>query len=118
MLPRLCAPTPMLQERINALLRCPACGGNLDAAIKAVVCATCKATYPVIDGVTRFVGDPENDLARRTQKSFGYEWSAFNDWQISGVTNFNQYFGDLDLDSLHRLEVLDAGCGMGRHARQ
>ncbi len=61
---------------------------------------------------------PLDDVARRTQASFGYEWTHFNEWRHSGETNFNDYFANLDLPSLRESVVLDAGCGMGRHARQ
>jgi SAM-dependent methyltransferase len=73
---------------------------------------------PIVDGVARFVQVPETDEARRTQASFGYEWTHFNDWKQSGETNFNDYFAGMSLPSLGGQRVLDAGCGMGRHARQ
>src|SRR6185295_6706925 len=36
----------------------------------------------------------------------------------SGETNFNDYFAGINFESLRGRTVLDAGCGMGRHARQ
>ncbi len=71
----------------------------------------------VRDGVPRFVAGGLDDTAARTRASFGYEWTHFSDWTASGRTNFETYFGDLDLSTLGRSWVLDAGCGMGRHAR-
>src|SRR5205823_6526555 len=56
-------------------------------------------------------------LSRRTQSSFGYEWSHFSDWRPSGAANFEDYFAEFDVGSLAGACVLDAGCGMGRHAR-
>jgi SAM-dependent methyltransferase len=64
------------------------------------------------------VAEPADDASRRTQASFGYEWTHFHDWRPSGATNFNDYFDGLDLATLRGASVLDAGCGMGRHARQ
>ena len=62
---------------------------------------------------------PDDDTARRTQASFGYEWTHFNDWRPSGETNFNDYFaGPRSPIPCATSVVLDAGCGMGRHARQ
>jgi SAM-dependent methyltransferase len=61
---------------------------------------------------------PEDPIARRTQASFAYEWTHFNDWRPSGDTNFDDYFAGVNLASLRGSVVLDAGCGMGRHARQ
>jgi SAM-dependent methyltransferase len=67
--------------------------------------------------VPRFIETPIDDLSRRTQASFGYEWTHFDDWMASGSTNFHDYFSGLDLADLRSATVLDAGCGMGRHAR-
>jgi SAM-dependent methyltransferase len=72
----------------------------------------------VIHGIPRFVDQPLDAEGHRTQASFGYEWSLFSNWRPSGETNFQDYFQGLDLSSLTSCTVLDAGCGMGRHARQ
>ncbi len=102
------------------LLRCPTCGSSLAAAADqhALVCSGCARRVPIVDGIPRFVDVPADDVGRRTQASFGYEWTHFNDWRQSGETNFNDYFAGVDMSSLRGKTVLDAGCGMGRHARQ
>lgn len=110
-------------ESLLPLLACPACARPLDApaasvADSAITCPHCRHRIPVVRGIPRFVDVPDTDDARRTQASFGYEWTHFNDWQPSGETNFTDYFAGLDLGSLRNAAVLDAGCGMGRHARQ
>jgi SAM-dependent methyltransferase len=64
------------------------------------------------------VDDPVARLAARTRASFGYEWTHFNRWNDSGEVSFRDYFETADLASLAGRRVLDAGCGMGRHARQ
>jgi SAM-dependent methyltransferase len=105
-----------------AILRCPACGDRFDDSTSqfdaALTCSGCQRSVPVIDGIPRFVVIPEDESARRTQASFGYEWTLFNDWRDSGSTNFSDYFQGLDLLPVREQLVLDAGCGMGRHARQ
>ena len=104
------------------LLRCARCGGTLDARTDGTAayleCAQCRDRVPVRGGIPRFVETPADDLARRTQASFGYEWTHFDDWQPSGSTNFQDYFHGIELGSLREARVLDGGCGMGRHARQ
>jgi len=105
---------------LAAVLRCPACGGALSATTgdRALGCGACGLRAPIVNGIPRFVDTPADETARRTQASFGYEWTHFNDWRQSGETNFNDYFQGLDFEALRSALVLDAGCGMGRHARQ
>jgi SAM-dependent methyltransferase len=101
------------------LLRCVQCGAGLQAkSAQAFVCAGCGGEVPIRDGIPRFVETPDDELAQRTQASFGYEWTHFDDWKASGATNFQDYFSGLDLRTFGHAQVLDAGCGMGRHARQ
>jgi SAM-dependent methyltransferase len=112
-----------MRPELLALLRCARCGGVLTVAAQtasggALICQNCSVTVPVINGVARFVDVPEDNTSRRTQASFGYEWTHFNDWRPSGETNFQDYFQGIDLETLRGKTVLDAGCGMGRHARQ
>jgi SAM-dependent methyltransferase len=111
-----------MQPGLLSLLRCPACRGELAPDARGgdamLPCRTCGRTVPIVGGIPRFVQAPEDPLSRRTQASFGYEWTHFTDWRQSGETNFNDYFEGVDLSSLRGGTVLDAGCGMGRHARQ
>jgi SAM-dependent methyltransferase/uncharacterized protein YbaR (Trm112 family) len=109
------------------LLRCPQCRGRVaraDAGTERdrLTCTSCGFEAPVRGGVPRFVESGQSlggdEVAKRTQESFGYEWTHFTDWRPSGHTNFVDYFGHLDLESLRHRTVLDGGCGMGRHARQ
>jgi SAM-dependent methyltransferase len=110
-------------ETLLAVLSCPTCNGTLscealDDDRVELVCTACGLRAPVIRGVPRLAGTPDTNEARRTQASFGYEWTEFNDPEPSGQTNFQDYFAGLDLESLKGKLVLDAGCGMGRHARE
>jgi SAM-dependent methyltransferase len=112
------APPPVAE--VLSLLRCPHCTGTLDhhSTARTLRCRSCDRRFRVADGIPRFVRESLDGVARRTQDSFGYEWTHFSDWKDSGETNFAQYFGDLELIGLKDADVLDAGCGMGRHARQ
>src|SRR5262249_55013304 len=102
-----------------SLLRCPDCGGRLHSAQPEFLrCSSCEQRVTVVGGIPRFAAPPEDPIARRTQASFGYEWTHFHDWAVSGATNFRDYFGGIDLAELRGHQVLDAGCGSGRHAAQ
>jgi len=111
-----------MNDRLVNLLRCPACSASYrstgadDGGV--LVCPQCSRPVPIRDGIPRFVAIPTERTAQRTQASFGYEWTHFNDWRASGEINFNDYFQHLDLTTLSGSLVLDAGCGMGRHGRQ
>jgi len=110
----------MIRAELARLLRCPACGGAVSDAdgSSTLACGACGRRAPIVNGIPRFVDRPDDETAQRTQASFGYEWTQFNDWRASGEVNFNDYFQGLDLAALGGAVALDAGCGMGRHARQ
>ena len=108
----------LMNRDLLELLRCARCGATRSSSGAALVCSRCSAVAPIVDNIPRFVDQPSDVTARRTQSSFGYEWTHFKDWTVSGEVNFEDYFQGLDLHSLSGRTVLDAGCGMGRHARQ
>jgi SAM-dependent methyltransferase len=108
---------------LETTLRCPACQGTFEEFASTepagrLSCTACGRSFPVVNGIPRFVEAPRDTEGARTQASFGYEWTHFNDWSQSGGTNFADYFQGIDLQALRDSVVLDAGCGMGRHARQ
>lgn len=41
----------MIDERLLALLACPACGGDVRLDGQHVVCIKCQRRYPIKDGV-------------------------------------------------------------------
>jgi SAM-dependent methyltransferase/uncharacterized protein YbaR (Trm112 family) len=111
-------------------LACPGCGGSLtvvehslveDARVirGALECTSCRALYPVKGGVPRLLPLPsvrssecENIAAR-----FGYEWNQFSDFDFNEeVASLKTWFQPRRLEDLSGLVVLEAGCGMGRHA--
>ncbi len=53
---------------------------------------------------------------RRTQASFGFEWSRFHDVFPEYEANFLSYVAPLERDFFAGKTVMDAGCGAGRHA--
>lgn len=55
-------------------------------------------------------------LKERTASSFGFEWTKFSGIYDSYESNFLSYVKPLDKEFFKDKEVLDAGCGAGRHA--
>ena len=117
-----CSHTLTMSPELLAILRCPRCAGMLtileDDNDCHLTCDACGETFQIAVNIPRILGAQREETARRTQDSFGYEWTHFNDWTQSGQTNFNDYFQGVDLLALKDCAVLDAGCGMGRHTRQ
>jgi SAM-dependent methyltransferase len=82
-------------------------------------CSSCRASYRIEQGVPRLLPDPsvlsserENVAAR-----FGYEWNRFCDFDYDEeVASLRTWFQPRRLEDLAGLVVLEAGCGMGRHA--
>jgi SAM-dependent methyltransferase len=100
-------------------LQCPRCGHQGFAATgQALACLACSYQTGLRGRIADFSGEVlEDEVGVRTRASFGYEWTEFSDWRPSGDENCRDYFTGFDLRSLAGKIVLDAGCGMGRHAR-
>jgi len=94
------------------LLRCPACGGRLDAVdgSTGLRCRGCAAAYPVEGGVPRFAGDPY-------VASFGRQWNRYDVARDDEDEATFAVKTGLAARDLAGLSVLDAGCGGGRYAR-
>ena len=100
-----------------AVLKCVKCGHTvLDRDGDGWKCAACRASFPVVGGVGRFVA------SEHYTGSFGYQWNTFARAQLdsaNGTSRSRDMFVEktgLPLESLRGKRVLDAGCGMGRFA--
>lgn len=102
-------------------LCCPACGGGLrvedarelGAHIMSGLlrCDRC-GTYPIIDGVPRFVSTAPHP---QTQRSFGFQWTRFSKMHGAFEQSFLNYVEPLRPEMFRGRLALDAGCGFGRH---
>jgi SAM-dependent methyltransferase len=61
-------------------------------------------------------GSRADDIRARTYRSFGLEWQSFSAQLPEYAANFRWYCEPLEGQSFTGRLVLDAGCGMGRHA--
>lgn len=102
---------------MSSFLQCVSCRkSSLLAQPGGWLCSQCSKTYPVVDGVARFVS------SEHYVGSFGFQWNTFSKSQLdsaNGTTRSRDAFEEKTgwkLSSLRGQRVLDAGCGMGRFA--
>lgn len=74
--------------------------------------------YPIVAGIPRFVKEADGSIDGDTRESFGYEWERFDAVLPDYDVEVDNYFGIVPPEVLRDAVVLDAGCGMGRWARQ
>ncbi len=82
-------------------------------------CTSCSTLYPLEQGVPRLFPDPSqrSPVRENVAARFGYEWNHFSDFELDEeVASLKTWFQPRRLDELSGLVVLEAGCGMGRHA--
>jgi uncharacterized protein YbaR (Trm112 family) len=111
-------------------LACPRCLEplQLDASDAAadrhvmegtLTCTGCSTRYPLTRGIPRLLPEPalRSPLRERTAERFGYEWNEFSDFDLEEEeASLATWFQPRRLEDLAGLDVLEAGCGMGRHA--
>lgn len=113
-----------MKRDFAAALRCPSCRSPLeletsargDVALEGTLRCGCGRAFPIADGVPRLLPDDatQDSVSRRTQALFGDEWQRFPELLRVHADIFRWYFeGDGEV-AWPGLQVLDAGCGMGR----
>ena len=114
-------------------LRCPACSCSVFPASDLsnfLVCRGCSERFYIVNGIPRFlsgtalgssvisnsVSDRDQSLQLRTVASFGFEWTHFSEMYPEWEDNFRDYMSPHPPEFFRGKKVLDAGCGIGRHA--
>jgi len=125
------------QERTLASLWkdlvCPACRCGLFPASDlpdSLVCYGCFERFPIVNGIPRLVpetvfdvsgnsngtSDRDRSLQLKTAASFGFEWTHFSEMYPEWEANFRDYMFPHFPEFFRGKKILDAGCGIGRHA--
>jgi SAM-dependent methyltransferase len=111
-------------------LACPRCMESLQLEASDVAadghvlegtltCVSCSTQYPLTRGTPCLLPDPSlrSFLRERTAERFGYEWNQFSTFNYDEEeASLKTWFRPRRLEDLEGLAVLEAGCGMGRHA--
>jgi SAM-dependent methyltransferase len=98
----------------SQLLECLNCKNPLFLEKDQHRCSNCRALFPIVDNVPRFV--PSENYAG----SFGLQWNRFEKTQVDSNLQTNRSEKRFveetswDSNSLKNKFVLDAGCGAGR----
>ena len=48
----------MIDDKLLALLACPACQGPVKLQDRKIVCTRCQREYPIVDGIPVLLADP------------------------------------------------------------
>src|SRR5437899_2709012 len=112
-------------------LVCPACHGALECPALAehdqrieqdvdkeigqgtLTCASCRHTYPIVDGVPRMLAGDLGLGQARTADAFGWQWVNFTQLTPSTADDesaFREWISPLDDDAFDGRLILDAGC--------
>jgi SAM-dependent methyltransferase len=84
-----------------------------------LTCLRCSTRYALTRGIPRLLPEPSlrSPLRDETAARFGFEWNEFSEFQFDEeVVSLETWFKPRRLEDLAGLNVLEAGCGMGRHA--
>jgi len=100
------------------LLACPTCKGPLDAeGPETLLCPTCRSRFPRKGGVVDFSGSPVSPETASTVAQFGASWSLHDHLEDYYERQFLDWISPLDSAAFEGRDVLEAGCGKGRHTR-
>jgi uncharacterized protein YbaR (Trm112 family)/ubiquinone/menaquinone biosynthesis C-methylase UbiE len=115
-----------MKPRVLQLLACPLCHGELDLDAGRhgddeivegrLECRACEHAYPIRAGVPRLL-PPDVDAEQwRTARAFGWQWRHFVEMHPEFEEQFLDWIHPLRPEFFAGKVVLDAGCGIGRHA--
>ena len=105
-------------------LVCPLCSGSLsidgaqgpELEAGAMACTSCGADWSLRRGIPRLVPPELSAHQEMTASSFGWQWQHFSEWHPEFEAQFLDWIYPLEPEFFRGKRVLDAGCGMGRHA--
>jgi SAM-dependent methyltransferase len=97
-------------------LRLEGDNGTDDVESGELVCTGCGHRFPIRGGVPRLVPPDLVEQQRDTASAFGWQWQHFVEMHSEFEAQFLDWLHPLAPDFFGGKRVLDAGCGIGRHA--
>jgi len=102
-------------------LLCPSCGGETTREDEGggVRCDACGNSYPFQNGVLRMAsgGGGDDSAGVRTVRQFGASWEVHDHMAAYYENQFLDWIAPLQREGFRGKDVLEAGCGKGRHSR-
>ncbi len=115
-----------MKPRLLDLLGCPQCNGPLtlgdavdaghDITSGTLTCADCGRTYPIRGSIPRLLPDVLDPAKQKTADAFGWQWLHFVEMHDHFEAQFLDWIWPIQPDYFRGKVIMDAGCGMGRHA--
>jgi SAM-dependent methyltransferase len=106
-------------------LVCPISGDELQIVAEGperevetgeLVCEACGTRWPIRGGIPRLVPMDLVEQQHKTAAAFGWQWQHFSELHPEFESQFLDWLHPIGRDNFVGKRVLDAGCGLGRHA--
>ena len=115
-----------MRDRLLQYLACPLCRATLTCtAVRTAAdeieegwldCTGCGRRYPITGGIPRLLPPDLSQSQRRTAAAFGWQWRYFVEMHEQYRAQFLDWIHPFQPEFFRDKVVLDAGCGIGRHA--
>jgi SAM-dependent methyltransferase len=115
-----------MKPRLLELLACPVCHGDLELESgrrteTEIVegrfeCRQCHQGYPLVRGIPRLLPPDVGTEQERTASAFSWQWRHFVEMHPEFEEQFLDWIHPIGPEFFAGKLVLDAGCGIGRHA--
>ena len=117
-----------MKARLLDLLACPVCAGELrleatecepgsgEIVSGRLDCESCARNYEIRRGVPRLLPPDLSPVEEKTAAAFGWEWQEFVELHAQYEAQFLDWVHPLQPAYFRDKVILDAGCGIGRHA--